>query len=87
MIPEDDGPRDADQTAAIDQTLDAQFVVNQFGETIAHLSTAPNGSAGEPEELNSIGRYEIRGLLGRGAFGAVYHGYDDQLHRRCTNWF
>ena len=84
MIPEHDSPRDANSTAAIDQTLDAQFVVNQFGETIAHLSTGPDGETAEPQDLTSIGRYEIRGLLGRGAFGAVYHGYDPQLGREVA---
>lgn len=29
----------------------------------------------------SIGRYEVRGLLGRGGFGAVYAGFDAELQR------
>ena len=32
----------------------------------------------------SIGRYEIRGMLGKGAFGAVYRGFDSQLDRQVA---
>lgn len=32
----------------------------------------------------AVGRYEIRSLLGRGAFGAVYLGWDPQLKRQVA---
>jgi serine/threonine-protein kinase len=35
-------------------------------------------------ELKSLGRYEIRGVLGKGAMGLVYDGYDAKLARRVA---
>src|SRR5262245_18256266 len=32
----------------------------------------------------SFGRYAVRGYLGKGGFGAVYLGYDDQLDRHVA---
>ncbi len=32
----------------------------------------------------SFGRYEVRGLLGKGSFGSVFLGYDAQLNRRVA---
>lgn len=32
-----------------------------------------------PEQPQKIGRYEIRGTLGQGAMGVVYHGWDTRL--------
>ncbi|MGO9113216.1 MAG: protein kinase domain-containing protein [Thermoguttaceae bacterium] len=39
---------------------------------------APEASVGH---LGRIGRYRIVGVLGKGAFGTVYRGYDDELKR------
>ena len=69
--------------------LDAKFSVNQFGETVLHMSssedTADAGPSSSKLEMPaSVGRYEIRDILGRGAFGAVFLGYDDQLERQVA---
>ena len=36
------------------------------------------------DELKSLGRYQIRGVLGKGAMGLVYDGYDAALKRRVA---
>ncbi len=79
----------ADKSPRDDATLDAQFVVNQFGETVNFSpspgsDTAEDGPAAEANVPDRIGRYEIRGVLGQGAFGAVYRGYDNQLNREVA---
>ncbi len=39
----------------------------------------------EPKsELKSLGRYAVRGVLGKGAMGLVYDGHDAQLDRRVA---
>ena len=35
-------------------------------------------------ELKKLGRYEIKGVLGKGAMGLVYDGVDPQLSRRVA---
>src|SRR4051812_16384546 len=35
-------------------------------------------------ELKQLGRYEIKGVLGKGAMGLVYDGLDPQLNRRVA---
>ncbi|MGZ0163753.1 MAG: protein kinase domain-containing protein [Planctomycetales bacterium] len=38
----------------------------------------------EPEAPAAVGRYEIRKVLGKGGFGAVYQAYDAQLERHVA---
>lgn len=88
MPNEEDDLDPADDPNQLAATLDSQFVVNHFGETVNYMSTASSGTEAAPtKELSvpeRIGRYEIRGVLGRGAFGAVYRGYDSQLAREVA---
>src|SRR3954468_25059188 len=34
--------------------------------------------------MKQLGQYEIRGVLGRGAMGTVYEGWDPQIARRVA---
>jgi serine/threonine-protein kinase len=36
------------------------------------------------DEIKTLGRYEIRGVLGKGAMGLVYDGFDPKLDRRVA---
>jgi Leucine-rich repeat (LRR) protein len=40
--------------------------------------------AGPPESSTTVGRFEIRGVLGSGAFGKVYRAFDPQLGREVA---
>src|SRR2546423_314909 len=51
------------------------------GESAA--SALPVSSA-RMAEVKSLGRYEVRGVLGKGAMGVVYDGYDAKLKRRVA---
>src|SRR4051812_6673542 len=41
-------------------------------------------STAEMSELKSLGRYDIKGILGKGAMGLVYDGLDPTLDRRVA---
>jgi eukaryotic-like serine/threonine-protein kinase len=45
---------------------------------------APPVSSARMAEVKSLGRYEVRGVLGKGAMGVVYDGYDAKLKRRVA---
>jgi len=45
---------------------------------------SPSQQATGADAPEAFGRYLVRGALGKGAFGAVYLGYDDQLKREVA---
>ena len=44
----------------------------------------PGAGLSAPGTPARVGRYEVRQLLGEGAFGRVYHGFDPELHREVA---
>src|SRR5262245_16449799 len=85
MAPRDIDPESTDNTELTPSAV-GDFVLNQFGETIPYVSPTASSSheAADPVIPAAIGRYEIRGLLGRGGFGEVYRGYDRHLDRQVA---
>ena len=54
----------------------------------SHHGTVAESRASETSSEETLakafGRYEVRKLLGKGAYGAVYLGFDSQLHRHVA---
>lgn len=80
--------------ATVDLPATAETSLNNFGETIVtpweltdddHLDAEKSTTeAAASDRVDQIGKYKIRGILGQGAFGKVYRGYDPQLDREVA---
>ena len=95
---DDPGPANKTASAAHEATIDSpatpETSINSFGETIIAPSEDTDGGyeeigTGQPQSdsldsVESIGKYRVRGILGQGAFGKVYRGYDPQLDREVA---
>jgi serine/threonine protein kinase len=54
-------------------------------EPMVHEDGTPGaGSASAGPPIRRIGKYEIRGLLGKGSMGVVYHAFDPSLEREVA---
>jgi sigma-B regulation protein RsbU (phosphoserine phosphatase) len=87
--PEDNETDLEKQTLSRGVAAHTHFEQNEFGETMTYRTVIQaDASTGQPETPlpmpEKIGRYETRGVLGQGAYGAVYQGYDPQLGRRVA---
>ena len=72
-------PRDATMTPTIEYlaNLESSVSINRFGETIVRPEsedTAQRKSKTATAPIQKLGKYDVVGLLGKGAFGAVYRG-------------
>src|SRR5438067_2706955 len=76
-MPEPEVPRDVTQPAqALPGTESLPAINDPTGG-----GPPPGAPPGTPSR---VGRYEVRAVLGNGAFGRVYHAFDPQLHREVA---
>jgi len=81
---EEDGSTRSQRIESVEsETLFFEPEKRRSEQTPATAEAPPEREAGS-ESPEAFGRYEVRGVLGRGAFGAVYLGYDDQLKREVA---
>ena len=90
-----DGDQSNGQRHDLDEVLIGDGVDDPLSETVcAPVTDSAAAVVVEEEETveatvpatvpEKIGRYQIRGTLGTGSFGAVYLGYDGQLDRQVA---
>jgi serine/threonine protein kinase len=70
----------ANESSIKSPVVKQETVANSPGETSID-PTATTSAQAVPAQIGKFGRFEIRELLGAGAFGRVYKAYDPQLER------
>jgi eukaryotic-like serine/threonine-protein kinase len=72
-----------DQSTSIDSPV-ATTVLSNIGSYDRSTNAGKESENGETQPPQFIGRYRIGKLLGKGGFGLVYLGFDDQLSRQVA---
>ena len=82
--PSNDPHIDDEQKDKLSEKGFAKTVDLNLSEDSSIESMGADAAGQEPSIPASVGRYEIQGMLGKGAFGAVYRGRDGQLDRQVA---
>jgi len=77
-------PKDAPTLASSDPFSESHDTVGKMSRTATFRHGEDVVPVDEPPRLPNLGRYELRRVLGRGAFGTVYLGWDPQLDRQVA---